>query len=59
MQGTIVRRLLRETPVDEGRYTVIWDGMNDSGSSAPSGTYRYILRGRETRGTSGALLRVR
>lgn len=59
MQGNVIRRLLRDTPIDEGRYTVIWDGMSDDGSSAASGTYRYILHGRGTRGTSGTLVRER
>lgn len=59
MQGNLVRSLLRQTPIDEGRYTVIWDGMTDRAVAAASGSYRYILHGRTTRGTSGTLVRSR
>ncbi len=57
MQGNLVRSLLRETPIDEGRYTVIWDGMTNGAAAAASGSYRYILHGRTTRGSSGMLVR--
>lgn len=59
MQGNLVRSLLRQTPIDEGRYTVIWDGLNNAGTAAAAGSYRYVLYGRTTRGTSGSLVRVR
>lgn len=59
LQGNIVRSLLRETPVDEGRYTVIWDGLTNGAVFAASGSYRYVLHGRSTRGTSGTVVRSR
>ena len=59
MQGNLVRSLLRETPIDEGRYTVIWDGMTNGAAAAASGSYRYILHGHTTRGSSGMLVRSR
>ncbi len=58
-QGTHVRTLVRETPVDEGRYTVIWDGMTNAGAPAAAGSYRYVLRGQKIGGASGTLVRMR
>ncbi|MBU3700355.1 MAG: metallophosphoesterase [Candidatus Kapabacteria bacterium] len=58
-QGALVRTLVRQTPVDGGRYTVIWDGMTDTGLVAAAGTYRYILNGRTIGGASGTLVRMR
>lgn len=58
-QGAHVRTLVRETPVDEGRYTVIWDGMTNAGAPAAAGSYRYVLRGQKIGGASGTLVRMR
>ncbi|MBU3680132.1 MAG: metallophosphoesterase [Candidatus Kapabacteria bacterium] len=58
-QGALVRTLVRQTPVDGGRYTVIWDGMTDTGAPAAAGTYRYVLRGTAIGGASGTLVRMR
>ena len=58
-QGAHVRTLVRETPVDEGRYTVIWDGMTNAGTPAAAGSYRYVLRGQNVGGASGTLVRMR
>lgn len=41
--GRLVRRLLDERR-DPGSYKVVWDGRNDSGGPAASGTYFYELR---------------
>jgi len=43
VQGRIVRRLFDES-VSPGRFTLFWDGTNDSGSSAASGVYLCALR---------------
>jgi hypothetical protein len=58
-QGALVRTLVQETPVEEGRYTVIWDGLTNAGTPAAAGTYRYILRGQRIGSTSGTLVRMR
>jgi hypothetical protein len=41
--GRTVRTLLSESR-DAGAHTVSWDGRNDAGVPAPSGTYVYELR---------------
>jgi len=41
--GRLVRTLLSETR-DEGRHEVVWDGTDDRGQRAASGSYLYRLQ---------------
>ena len=40
--GRLVRTLVNEEKIP-GRYSIMWDGRNDSGTPVASGTYFYEL----------------
>lgn len=44
-QGRTVRTLIAGSLVDEGSYTVVWDGRDSSGNTFSSGVYWYSLQG--------------
>jgi phosphodiesterase/alkaline phosphatase D-like protein len=58
-QGSIVRSVLRETAIDAGSYTVIWDGMQDNGTDSPSGSYTYKITSRHSAPSTGTIVRTR
>jgi hypothetical protein len=58
-QGQEVRRILSDTPVNAGSYTIIWDGVLSGGIDAPSGSYTYRIFGRSHAPSSGTIVRVR
>lgn len=56
-QGNIIRNVLRETAIDAGAYTVIWDGMQDNGTDSPSGSYTYKITSRHSVPSTGTIVR--
>lgn len=58
-QGQEVRRILSDTPINAGSYTIIWDGILSGGIDAPSGSYTYRIFGRSHAPSSGTIVRVR
>jgi flagellar hook assembly protein FlgD len=59
MQGNLVRSILRETPVDAGSYTIIWDGVLDNGADSPSGSYTYKIISRNSAPSTGTIVRMK
>ncbi len=53
--GQRVRTLL-DGQKEPGRYRVVWDGKDDSGSDVSSGIYFYVLQNGESRGTKKMVL---
>ncbi len=43
IQGRLVRNLVEDYK-EAGKYSVVWDGKNETGSSVSSGLYIYVLR---------------
>jgi hypothetical protein len=49
LSGRLIRSLLSDESVDQGRHEVVWSGQDERGGSVPSGVYFYRL---ETGGLS-------
>ena len=58
-QGCMVRRLLAGSPVQEGRFQLMWDGCDSAGRPLPAGQYVYQIRDEAGRQLSGQLVLVR
>jgi len=58
-QGNMVRNVLRETPIDTGSYTVIWDGQQDNGADSPSGSYTYRIVSSKSAVSTGTIVRTK
>jgi len=44
MLGREVKALLKNEHLQQGAHSVVWDGKNNIGKDAPSGTYVYTLK---------------
>lgn len=58
-QGNMVRNVLRETPIDAGSYTVIWDGQQDNSADSPSGSYTYRIVSFKSAVSTGTIVRTK
>ena len=54
-QGRTVATLTRNTTLDAGEHTVVWNGRNDSGLFVPPGRYTYSCTARDARGEATTL----
>jgi predicted phosphodiesterase len=55
-QGQHVRHLVRDTPVAQGRFTVMWDGRDDQGIELTNGVYHYTVSARNRNLNSGRIV---
>ena len=53
--GRAVATLTRNTTLEAGEHTVVWNGRNDSGQFVPPGSYTYSCTARDTRGEATTL----
>ena len=53
--GRVVATLTRNTTLEAGEHTVVWNGRNDSGQFVPPGSYTYSCTARDTRGETTTL----
>ncbi len=53
--GRVVATLTRNTSLDAGEHTVMWDGRSDTGQFVPAGRYTYTCTARDERGESTTL----
>ncbi len=56
VNGTRVARLLRDAPRDQGEWSAMWQGRDESGAPAASGVYYYRLTAEEGTATGRILL---
>ena len=53
--GRTVATLTRNTMLEAGEHTVVWNGRNDSGQFVPAGRYQYSCTARDARGEATTL----
>lgn len=56
--GLEVKQLLRENPVQDGNYQVIWDGTDVSNRPLPPGQYIYQFTGPQTSTKTGKIILI-
>jgi hypothetical protein len=57
--GQLVRKLITESIVPEGKYQVIWDGKNFSGIEQANGVYWYSIQSESNRNNSGKIILIK
>jgi len=55
-QGQHVRQLVSNTPVAQGRFTVMWDGSDDRGMDVSNGVYHFSVSSPGRKLTSGRIV---
>ncbi|MBN1482564.1 T9SS C-terminal target domain-containing protein [candidate division KSB1 bacterium] len=55
LRGRVIRRLLDETK-NPGRFSIVWDGQDDSGQVMPSGVYIYSITADQYKSTRKLVL---
>lgn len=56
--GQEVKQLLRDNPVQDGNYQVIWDGTDASNRTLPPGQYIYQFTGPKTSTKTGKIILI-
>jgi len=58
-EGKIVRRLIAGSAVQAGKFQMVWDGKDGSGTNVPAGIYWYIIQGESNNLSKGKIVLVR
>ncbi len=56
--GQQVKQLVRDNPVQDGNYQIIWDGTDDSNRPLPPGPYIYQFSGPQTSTKTGKIILI-
>lgn len=56
--GQQVKQLVRDNPVQDGNYQIIWDGTDDSNRPLPPGSYIYQFSGPQTSTKTGKIILI-
>lgn len=55
-QGQLIRQLVRNTPVSQGRFTVMWDGRDDGDMDMSNGVYHFAVSAHGRKLTAGRIV---